>query len=264
MFISYQPPQVKDANKVSEGWRVAGNLSMARIARGMSTCIWSPIVWRGGSRKAVNFERADWLGLDFDEGLSLSEAIDIWQDSKHIIGTTKSNGIKGDRFRVLLKLSETCTSGDDYAHTVNTITRTYGGDTKATDAARFFFPCVEIVSTLDEGYTQEILVKPPDIAYPSRRPNTDITTQFVRRFTIAEKFPLNEYNTHCFMIGADQRWNTTDTIDETVRLILESPTYIDMTNPPVKEIRAAVTSGYNNAERRLTEWQKSKDQAKVK
>jgi hypothetical protein len=245
-FISYQPPEVNEANAVATGWQVTPSIPIDRIARGILTCSWSPIVWKGGVRLSKNFERASWLALDFDGELPLMEALDIWQDSIHIIGTTKSHGIKGDRFRVLLKLAEVCRNGADYAHTVDTMIQTYGGDRSTTDAARFFFPCREIISTLDEGYTQDILAAPPPVVYPKRERNTRIIPAHTLKKLRFQVIPEGQRNDFCFGAAKDLAW-AGYSIDETMGLILESPTYKTNGSPPVREILQAVRSGFKSA-----------------
>jgi len=116
----------------------------------------SPCLWSHGKRLKKNFVAADWLGLDFDVGLSLKEGLNIFAPYAHIIGTTKSHqvdkkGIKCDRFRVFLRFEKTCFSKDDYEETCRHWVFKYGGDKACVDAARFFWPCKKIISIEDGG-----------------------------------------------------------------------------------------------------------------
>jgi hypothetical protein len=245
MFISYQPPHVKEARACSKGWLVANNLPTERIARGISSCIWSPIVWDGGRRKSANFLRAAWIALDFDDTLPLAEALNIWCDAIHIIGTTKSHGIKGERFRVVLKLAETCTDGRDFEQTTRTIAGSYDGDLATADAGRLFYPCKEIVSVVDEGYTQDLHKAPPPVVYAPRERGTRIIPSRTLKLLKFQVVPVGERNGWCFGTAKDLAW-AGYSIDETMALILESPTYRDG-SPPVREISQAVTSGFKSA-----------------
>jgi hypothetical protein len=246
MYISYLDPNVKHAKGCARNWKVAVTSDVARLARGISSCVWSPIIWQDGYRKESNFLRARWVALDFDDSLSLQEAMDIWQDSIHIIGTTKSHGIKGERFRVVLRLSEDCEDVADYRHTVETLSRTYGGDSACKDGARFFFPCREIVSTLDEGYTQEIVKAPPPEEYPKREPGTRVIPTRTLRGLRFDKVEVGHRNTWCYGTARDLAW-AGFSIDETVRYILASPTY-NNSSPPVREILQAVRNGFKSAQ----------------
>ena len=136
---------------------------------------WSPIVFKDSYRKAVNFLYADWIALDFDSPeTTLKDALNIWCDTAHIIGTTRNHqkikhpGASNeagpcDRFRVVLKLTERCLSGKDYSFTAKRLQNIYSADRQATDCARFFYPCTEIVSCTafeEDMLTQEIFVAP--------------------------------------------------------------------------------------------------------
>jgi hypothetical protein len=245
MFISYLDPDVNHGKGCARNWRVAVTSDVTRISRGISSCTWSPIVWDRGIRKELNFLRAAWLALDFDDSLPLSEALDIWQDSTHIIGTTKSHGIKGERFRVVLRFAEPCLNLANYRCTVETLSRRYGGDPAVKDGARFFYPCTEIVSICEEGYDQEIVEAPQATVVRRRTPGTRVMTEFVRKYTSWSKFPPGEYNKHCFMIAKDLCWAGFSEHD-TMALILSSPTYQDV-SPPMREIARAIQSGFKQA-----------------
>lgn len=133
----------------STGWLgvivpTAGELASVVVRYAVSPCMWA-----GGIRKRENFRFADWLGLDFDSGLTLFEARRAFSPYLHVIGTTKSHqvdkgGAKCDRFRVFLKFANRCRSKEDYEATADRFIKKYGAD-KCRDTARFFWPCKEIV-----------------------------------------------------------------------------------------------------------------------
>lgn len=116
----------------------------------------SHCLWAKGKRKEVNFLVSDWLGLDFDENMSLAKALSLFKDYSHIIGTTKShqklkNDVICDRFRVFLKFEKSCFKKDDFKETVKWWIYHHGADEKCKDAARFFWPCKDIISINENG-----------------------------------------------------------------------------------------------------------------
>lgn len=127
---------------------------------------WSPIIYSDQIRREDNFKHSWFVGLDFDEGLTLQAAIEnIFCDMRHIIGTTRSHQKpKGDRpacdrFRVILQFSECITDLRTYKWNINRCISHYESDMRAKGASRLFFPCQEIVSVGD-GYLLDV-EKPP-------------------------------------------------------------------------------------------------------
>ena len=105
-----------------------------------------------------NFKGSQFVGLDFDEGMSLAEAELVFSDYQHIIATTKSHQKpKGDkpacdRFRVILSVDKLIETKEDYKATVTELLKTYPEADKAcSDAARFFYPSGNIVSVNKDG-----------------------------------------------------------------------------------------------------------------
>jgi hypothetical protein len=148
---------------------------------------WSPIVFKNQYRRIANFLYADWIALDFDSPeTTLAEAVRIWSDSAHIIGTTRNHqkvkhpGLPKeqgpcDRFRVLLRSQKRCDNPMDYEFTVKNLQNRYYADSQATDPARFFYPCTSIVSNtafIPDMYFQEIILA-PHIVYAKPVPATN-------------------------------------------------------------------------------------------
>jgi len=119
--------------------------------------------FRNDHRTNENFERAELIGLDFDDSLSLVDAQNLFKDQWHIIGTTRNhqkekNGITCDRFRVILKAERVIDSNSDYKATVLAIFNDFPQADKAcSDAARMFFQCNEIISSNTEGKLQPVV-----------------------------------------------------------------------------------------------------------
>lgn len=131
--------------------------SYADLNRIIATHTWSPATFKDDRRNRKNFLGADMVGLDFDEGLSLEAAKDLFKSYRHVIGTTRShqtekNGVVSDRFRVVLFLEHTCTDYKDYEATIRALLKKFPqADPAAKDASRQFFPCKEVVSCVEEG-----------------------------------------------------------------------------------------------------------------
>jgi hypothetical protein len=122
---------------------------------------WSPSIFNvndtGNNRNNEHFLSADVLGLDVDEGCSLSEALEIFMDYKHIITTSKShqkekNGVVCDRFRVILFPETTINSSDELTETLTSLMEQFPFlDKSCKDAARFFWKGGEIKSINETG-----------------------------------------------------------------------------------------------------------------
>lgn len=122
--------------------------------------VWSPIVWEGGKRLKKAFQSSSYMALDFDSGdPSLSDMAQFCQDSgvAHVIATTKSHRVEkktatgktlpvADRFRVIFKAESVAFSRELYEYNMGLLVSYFGADKSCTDAARFFYPCREIVS----------------------------------------------------------------------------------------------------------------------
>ncbi len=146
------------------GWRAVTS-ELARDPRILAGTIrawaWSPIVWRDGIRKRTHFLGADWLVLDHDDGsVTLDDARTQWAEFTHVIGTTKSHQVgKGglppcDRFRVCILLDEPITDSRDYEALMHLAVKEFSSDKACVDGARWFYPCVEIIS-VHEGKAAE-------------------------------------------------------------------------------------------------------------
>jgi hypothetical protein len=120
-------------------------------------------------RTNENFEGAELIGLDFDGGFTLEQATEAFKDYWHIIGTTRSHQIAKndspacDRFRVILKAEQKIESAADYKATVKALMTDFpDADRACSDAARYFYPCTEIVCCNEEGRAQPVVkyIKP--------------------------------------------------------------------------------------------------------
>jgi len=127
--------------------------------------VWSPSTYSGGHRKQSNHISTHVIGLDFDDPTySVIDAKRKWRDNIHIIGLTKSHqtekrGVTCDRFRVLLLAENIMTDIYTVKTTLAAAAAGTPADSACFDAARFFWPCQEIVSCITSG--KKIKVEQP-------------------------------------------------------------------------------------------------------
>lgn len=252
------------ANYYSKGWKGKYTSTAGELKEIVSKYASSPCLWAGGIRLKRNFRCAEWMGLDFDEGMTLDDAVKIFDKYMHLIGTTKShgiikNGVKQDRFRVFLRLQDRCLKLEDYEETVRSFTKKHGADSACVDGARYFWPCKEIISlkchgeivkVIDSGKKSQNLKrfnerrkKNWDILY---KPGKTIPPRVMRKLKFG--VPEGTRNINCFQIGADLR-DVGFCLDEIVDLIMRSSIPLSADSKTRGEVKKAVISGMNKAER---------------
>lgn len=255
-MISYHkrppPPREKKrehAKFFTRGFHTIDTNDPRRLARGLTSYVCAPGIFKEGYRIQDNFLYADWIGLDFDSGeLSLVQAIDnVFCDMTHVIGTTMSHQSEPewrDKFRVMIPLERRITDLALYRHQLAVAMDRWPCDEKCKDGARFFYPCREIVSVNIDGYSWEvdenIPPPPPYQAVTAGRVKHRSVTNWCRsRFKVV--WPVGERNPTCYRIGCEL-----GTLgfrpEEIVEMILESPTYAGK-SAPKKEIFEAVRNG---------------------
>ena len=256
-MISYHPLRGGGPAQYAHGFCVAPIDDVQRLATGISSYVWSPIVWKDGRRHGDNFLSASWLVLDFDSPeMTLAQAINTFCDCTHIIGTTKSHqkdkgGVVCDRYRVCVRFTETITDVADYLHTMAAVTRRYPCDPAPKDAGRFFWPCVEIVSTGTDGYTEDVQkAPPPSVASAPRtaRYTAGVLGAFTRDW-LTRAQPAGHLNEGCYRVAKDLLRLGMDP-DDILARIIRSPTYNGKVNPNLlAEIGACIRSAINAHEK---------------
>lgn len=128
---------------------------------------WSPVVFYENYRKAANFKFADLAVLDFDDHVTLAQGIEWVKDNDFcaFIGTTRNHQIQKryrtcDRFRVVLRTSETCRDKETYEYTIGLMAADTKADSSCKDAARFFYQCKEQI-LLHPGKNRINWIAPP-------------------------------------------------------------------------------------------------------
>lgn len=152
-FISYSLSESKDlrfhakftATQISN----VGLLKLVILKK-----VWSPIVWKLGERSIANFDFSDYCGLDFDDTLSVDDAIGIFKDYRAVIATTENHrlpkkGEVADRFRVIIPWERRISCQKEYTYNMAALIKEYGADPACKDGGRLFKPSREIVFAND-------------------------------------------------------------------------------------------------------------------
>lgn len=122
-----------------------------------------------------DFESANCIGLDFDEGYSLKQAQEDFSDFKCIIATTKShqkkkNGKKQDRFRVVLFLTEPITDIATFYATYKKLENHFTKlDPACKNPNRWFYPSKELIMFNKQGKK----VKPVEVDETEEKPEAE-------------------------------------------------------------------------------------------
>lgn len=138
--------------------------TMGDALRVINRNVWSPIVWSDGRRCSAQFLFSDYCGLDFDDTLSLDDAIGVFKDFRCIIATTENhrktkNGHYADRFRVVIPWEKRITCRAEYCHNMAMAIKEYGADQACKDAGRLFKPSVE-VALLNDADDMPVMAVP--------------------------------------------------------------------------------------------------------
>lgn len=249
MSISFHADTVNIGKEwlYSANWQILSNDSPLEIAHRLTTHMTSPCIWASGVRKQAYFLHADWLGLDFDRGVTLQEIRHKLRATIHVIGTTKSHGKeKGnepacDRFRVYVKLKERCGSLEHYKFGARFVARSTGADLQAADGARMFMPCREIVSVNEYGDKIRLPTPTPPKKVDRGYTNDGRIPKYVDDW-LKGGVGEGHRNKACYRIGAIL---TRCGIDEAaiVDKIMQSAIPIDTSQATRDEVANAVRSG---------------------
>lgn len=122
--------------------------------------VWSPIIWRNGERRAVNFLFSDYLVLDFDSSMQLPEAFDTFKDYQCFIATTMSHqkrkrGHICDRFRVVIPWEKRIENLNLYRGNMEALIKNYEADETCVDGGRLYKKSPQVVF-FNEGELMEV------------------------------------------------------------------------------------------------------------
>lgn len=250
-----------DAKMYSKGWVGRYAPTVGELASFITKYPCSSCLWGNGDRKKINFRGAHWLGLDFDDGMTIDEAKVAFKDYLHLMGTTKSHqilkdGERKDRFRVFLRFGVACKNVDNYEATVSKYIKKYGADSACKDAARMFWPCKEIVSSKFFGKivtavdASEIL-KRKIKAEDRKERNWKVLYKDGRSIPARVQTKLlygavdGKRNITCYGFGADLG-SLGYSVDKILDLVVRSGKYIS-SDFTIEEARLAISSGMKKA-----------------
>lgn len=132
----------KNENKAnqSRGFK-SHDLTPQQLAEHISQGFAFSYQFEKGHRKADNFICSDIIAADFDEGMTLDEAIseDFFINNASILYTTPSHTPEANRFRIIFELPRTITDKDELRAAQQGLTRKFPADRAAVDSARQFY-----------------------------------------------------------------------------------------------------------------------------
>lgn len=131
--------------------------SLQDLAKLVTSETYSLATFNKNHRTTENFQQTEAIGLDFDDGMTLREAVDAFADYRHLILTTKShqkekNGKIADRFRVILFLDQPITDSETYYSTWYGLKQQFPAcDDACKDPSRQFFKSIDVVTIKSSG-----------------------------------------------------------------------------------------------------------------
>lgn len=220
---------------------------------------WSPIIWTGGQRLKANFKSCKYAALDFDDGeWTIAVAVKWCQDMglAAIIGTSKSHQIPKngkpavDRFRVVVPFDSVITERHHYEGRMQELHATMPCDKSCSDAARFFWPCRDVVyRQLGRGLAAGAPGKYQKVEVKRKIQDTladigvgGLLPPWIQAY-LAHGAPHGLRHVACYKLGANLYWAGYD-LDDIVALVLGSP----LASIGEDDVRRAVGNGYGAAE----------------
>jgi hypothetical protein len=250
----------KDAKRYRNGFDRA-TFPLDSMAELISRFCWSPIVWKNGVRLSENFWFSDIVALDFDTPeYSLDQALNEWCDTVHIIGTTAShrkekNGVVCDRFRIISIWDQAITNPELYTASLKKLmreNRAEYADDKCVDGARFFFPCLDIISVTAEGEAVESVKEIPKQARSEPTMLSMLPSRALKFLQKAVPAGTRNFSTYKFAFDCARCGYKAEHVIDWVR---KSKTYQKETDKRVLgyEIPATVRSAFKSFERYINE-----------
>jgi hypothetical protein len=143
--LSFNPQLVDKAKKAEkicfhEGFQ-AFEATLEQLEETVKLGIAFSYQYRDEKRSSKNFIASDFLAIDFDGGLTITDclALDIVKNHASLIYTTASHTEDNHRFRLVFMLPRTIEDPQELRFSARALTERLGGDPSATDPARIFF-----------------------------------------------------------------------------------------------------------------------------
>ncbi len=141
-----------DINEKARGFKPVDVKSIDQLQKLITTRNWSCGTFENGHRNIKNFKSANCIALDIDEGVTIEEATKKLVGYTYFIAPTKShlkekNGTVCERFRILLGLTRTITSREEYAGTYAKLLKMFPtADIQCKDPSRYWAPSTELTN----------------------------------------------------------------------------------------------------------------------
>ena len=210
------------------------NASMERgiqvVAGIMLTYIWSPIVFRGGHRKAENFVSSHWLTLSFSNSSSygIEDALEDFGTRIHIIAQSKEG------FIVASPWDKPIFDARNYLDNIELISEHYGADKECLRVDRAVMPEFEFLFSLN--YKGDFYPKLVKVSAEKK----DVS-KFCRDYLSKTIIPPHERELAAYCLAVELS-RAGISFKDALRLMAESPTYA---NEAVrKEIKEAAWCGF--------------------
>lgn len=256
-FVSLHPTKAdfSQPQQYYKDWKWEKVKNLARVAEIATTAVWSDSIWYQGRRKEDNWRVSYFCVLDVDSGYSLSQAIKELCDTNHVIGTTKSHGIKGDRFRIILPWSKSVRNLDIYRYSLEKLIQNYDADPSGVDGARFFWPCKEIVSIVEDAEYLTDTIELPEHYQPALAKQIQAAVTYKNygelkvlppwiRHVLTTGVPEGQRNTYVYSIAKNMTYFGM-TEEEIKAMIIGSK--VPLPTAPEREIDLAIKSGAKKA-----------------
>lgn len=124
---------------------------------------WSPTIFRDGYKCLDNFMYQDYGALDFDDATGfypLEQAMLEWQDSRCIIGTTRSHTNENHCFRILFVWEKRIENPTLARFNNQYLIKNYGGDASCAEESRLYYPFKEIIMVGSGDFLQPVIPTP--------------------------------------------------------------------------------------------------------
>ncbi len=248
--FSFSREKSRQPNRFKSGFEICAGFDL--LERAITKVVWSPSIFWGGNRLEANFAFSDFMALDFDSGPTIRDISEAFRDMSYLIATTRSHnvekkGVIAERFRLVVPWERRITDLNTFRASITYYMDRYGADQACKDGARFFWPCVEIISKQDPDPDLELATITPYVGPQKYEHRNDpitgerILPNHIQAFLIHGKNFGVGRNISCF-ITAKELCDGGVSEDDAISIISNAP--FDRDGFPDREIISAVKSAY--------------------
>lgn len=182
--------------------RIAKNIldmTITDIAKevGKNGRTWCPAVFKHGKRRISNFEQAQLLALDFDEGMTFEEVTAISQEYNLPIAfayeTFSSKNC--DKFRIVFRLDRPITDKDTFRNAITVLMTIFDKcDKSCKDSARMFFGGKRLICCNKNNFITLESLEMNFNKYAYDKKGKSHADRFMRSFAKKENIDINRHN----------------------------------------------------------------------